>query len=195
MGKFSELVNMLQIGESITDSRSGHSGELRMRERFPSTYQWDETSASGMIRDRISPGLARFIEAQQFFFIATASMQGHCDASFRGREYSTFGKPLPTVWVVDEFHLVFPDYPGNGLYNSLGNIAENPHIGMLFMDFQHQRRARVNGKAAIVPADAEVRETWPMAQAVVVVRVEQAYANCRARIPKLTVAPESDLAE
>jgi predicted pyridoxine 5'-phosphate oxidase superfamily flavin-nucleotide-binding protein len=195
MGKFTELVNKLEIGESIADSRSGHSGELRMRERFPSAHQWNEASANGMIRDRIPLGLARFIEEQQFFFIATANMQGHCDASFRGREYSAFGKPLPAALVVDEFHLIFPDYPGNGLYNSLGNIAENPHIGMLFMDFQRQRRARVNGKATIVPADAEVRETWPMAQAVVVVRVEQAYPNCPARIPKLTVAPESDLAE
>ena len=95
MGKFSELVSKLEIGESITDSRTGHSGELLMRERFPSAYKWDEAAAMGMVRDRIPPGLARFIESQQFFFIATANAHGHCDASFRGREYSAFGKPLP----------------------------------------------------------------------------------------------------
>lgn len=166
-----------------------------MRERFPSAYQGNEEGAAGIVRDRISPGLARFIEDQQFFFIATANLQGHCDASFRGREYSAFGEPLPAVLVIDEFHLAFPDYPGNGLYNSLGNIAANPHIGMLFIDFERQRRARVNGKAAILPINAEITKTWPLAQSVIVVKVEQAFGNCAARIPKFVVVPESDLSE
>lgn len=195
MGNFSQLVDSLKLAVSPGDSRSGHPGELFMRRRYPSVFQDNEEGAEKIVRDRISPSLARFIEDQKFFFIATANAHGHCDASFRGREYSAFGEPLPAVLLIDEFHLAFPDYPGNGLYNSLGNIAANPHIGMLFIDFERQRRARVNGNTSILPANTEINRTWPLAQSVIVVRVEQAFGNCSARIPKLVALPESDLFE
>ena len=134
---------------AVPDQALGHDGELDMRERFPGPYHWNETNLAAMIQPRISPALARFIEAQPFFFIATAKRDGHCDCSFRGREYSLAGRPLPALKVLDAQKLIFPDFSGNGLYNSLGNIRVNPHIGMLFMDFEHQRRARLNGIATI----------------------------------------------
>lgn len=177
------------------DDPLGHAGERAMRERLPSSHHWDDDSLPNMLRPTISRGLARFIEAQPFFFIATADAAGHCDASFRGREDSADGTPLPAIHVIDESHLVFPDYSGNGLYNSLGNIAANPHIGMLFVDFQLRRRARVNGQAVVVQADSAVRKLWPMAQAAVLVTVEQAYGNCPARIPRLVPAPGNDSAD
>ena len=175
------------------DNPLGHDGELAMRQRFPSHYHWDEPTLRQMMRPVIAPSLAVFIEAQPFFFIATADAEGHCDSSFRGREHTASGEPLPAVKVLDERHLMFPDFPGNGLYNSLGNITVNPHIGLLFIDFTRQRRARVNGTAQIIPATPEVREVWPLAQAAVVVTVEQAYGNCAARIPRLLPVPGSDL--
>lgn len=175
-----------------SDIALGHPGELEMRRLYPSRYHWNDANLEAMMRPTISPSLGRFIEAQPFFFIATASAGGHCDASFRGREYNASGKPLPAVRVIDQHHLVFPDYSGNGLYNSLGNILSNPHIGMLFIDFEQQRRARVNGIAEISHADAEVLNVWPLAQAAVFVTVEQAYGNCPARIPRLKFVPESD---
>ena len=176
----------------VPDNPLGHAGELEMRARFPSSYHWDEHNLPLMMRPRIAPSLARFIEAQPFFFIATADSDGHCDASFRGRNYDAAGTPLPALRVLDEQHLAFPDYAGNGLYNSLGNILTNPRIGLLFVDFEHQRRARVNGWAEIRAADAAIREVWPLAQAAVFVTVEQAFGNCNARIPRLRMVPESD---
>lgn len=164
-----------------------------MRRAYPSRFQWDADGLARMVRPTLSPALANFIEARPFFFIATANAEGHCDASFRGREYSAAGLPLPAIKVMDECRLVFPDYPGNGLYNSLGNVAVNPHIGMLFMDFDRQRRARVNGRAEIVAADAEIRRLWPLAQAAVWVTVEQAYGNCPARIPRMLMVADSDM--
>lgn len=174
------------------DSPLGHDGELEMRRRLPGRYHWHEGNLEAMMRPVISPSLGRFIEAQPFFFIATSSADGHCDASFRGREYSASGEALPAVRVIDQSRLAFPDYLGNGLYNSLRNILANPHIGMLFIDFERQRRARVNGTAEIRRADAEVREIWPLAQAAVFVTVEQAFGNCPARIPRLRMVPDSD---
>ncbi|MEN3794593.1 pyridoxamine 5'-phosphate oxidase family protein [Fulvimarina sp. MAC3] len=171
--------------DPVPDNALGHSGELKMRERFPSRYHWHEGNLRAMMRPEISEALARFIEDLPMFFIATADAEGHCDSSFRGQEYDASGQPLPAARVVDPHHIVFPDYSGNGLYNSLGNILVNPHIGMLFIDFENQRRARVNGQARIERASAEVKTLWPLAQAVVVVTVEQAYGNCQARIPRM----------
>ncbi|GGF07514.1 pyridoxamine 5'-phosphate oxidase family protein [Stappia taiwanensis] len=179
-------------GDIPPDNPLGHAGELEMRRRFPSRYHWDEHNLPAMLRPTISMSLARFIEAQPFFFIATASAEGHCDASFRGREYTAAGAPLPALRVLDETRLVFPDYTGNGLFNSLGNILVNPHIGMLFVDFERQRRARVNGTAAIQRANDAIQDIWPQARAAVVVTVEQAYGNCPARIPRLTMIEDSD---
>lgn len=175
------------------DTPLSHEGELRLRRTFPSRHSWDDASLRRMLRPVISPGLAAFIQAQPFFFIATADANGHCDASFRGREYTAGGAPLPAIKVLSESRLVFPDFSGNGLYQSLGNIQQNPHIGLLFMDFDHQRRARVNGRAEITPADVVVRQWWPQAQAAVWVTVEQAFGNCPARIPRMTMVPESDM--
>ncbi len=174
------------------DSALGHPGELEMRRRYPGQYRWDEDTLSAMMRPLLSPSLIRFVEAQPFFFIATAGPSGHCDASFRGREYDASGRPLPAVKVIEPTRLMFPDFDGNGLYNSLGNILENPHIGMLFMDFDRQRRARVNGRAAVRTADPAALEVWPLARRVVEVTVEQAFGNCNARIPRLVMEPGSD---
>lgn len=151
---------------------------------------WDETGLRVMIADVIRPGMARFIAAQPFFFIATASATGSCDCSFRGRDYGADGQPLPALVVLDDRRLAFPDFRGNGLFQSLGNLCVNPQIGMLFMDFHRQQRARVNGTARIVAPD---RDIWPGAQAMVEVAVQQVYGNCPARIPRMTMLAESDL--
>jgi len=176
----------------VPDNPWGHKGELEMRRRFPSSYHWDEHDLSVMMRPVISPALARFIEAQTFFFIATASADGHCDASFRGSDRDINGRPLPALRVIDEQHLVFPDYAGNGFYNSLGNIFVNPHIGMLFVDFVHRRRARINGLAAITEVRSDLKAIWPQAQAVIAVTVEQAFGNCPARIPQMRMITGND---
>ncbi len=49
--------------------------------------------------------------------------------------------------VLDERTLAFPNYDGNGMYLSMGNLAVNPHVGMLFIDFVSPRptRMRLNG--------------------------------------------------
>lgn len=171
----------------VPDNPLGHAGELEMRTRFPGDYHWSDRSLAAMMSPVITPGLARFIEAMPFFFIATASTEGHCDCSFRGQERDAAGALLPALRVIDRTSLIFPDFSGNGLYNSLGNMRVNPHIGMLFMDFERQRRARINGIARIIDVTGEISAAWPSAQAAVLVSVEQAYGNCPARIPRMTL--------
>lgn len=170
----------------VPDTPLGHAGEREMRDRFPGDHAWSDRSLEVMMRPDISVGLARFITALPFFFIATSSAEGHCDCSFRGQEHDPAGTPLPALRVADSRTLVFPDFAGNGLYNSLGNMRVNPHVGMLFVDFPRQRRARINGIARVIEAGADIRATWPTARAAVRVTVEQAYGNCPARIPRMT---------
>ncbi len=174
-------------GSIKPDSVIDHIGEIEMRKRFPSSYEWDEYSLPQMMRPKISAPLARFIQQQTFFFIATANNFGHCDSSFRGSDSDSEGNKIPACIVLDESTLIFPDFPGNGLYNSLGNILTNPHIGMLFIDFNRQTRARINGKTRIVEINNDILQIWPTAQSIVHVDVEQAYGNCPARIPKMTM--------
>ena len=182
----------MQHDDLSSDNNLGHEGELELRKRYPSKYNWDESSLKMMMREEISASYASFIEAQPFFFIATSSDQGHCDASFRGREYGSDGNPLFACKVLSAKSLVFPDFSGNGLYNSLGNIFINPHIGMIFIDFERQYRIRLNGKAAIRKPSVTEETWWPRAQAIVEVTPEQVYGNCRARIPRMNFVEGSD---
>ncbi len=168
-----------------------HEGEREAQRRFGAEGYWDEARL-GMIRDAIPPAWAAFLEAQAFFFIATANHRGECDCSFRGREINARGQACPLLRVLDAKTLVFPDFSGNRLYNSLGNLLVNPHIGMLFVDFANRSRARVNGAAEIIEDRRAYEDIWPMAQRYVRVTVQQVYPNCRARIPKMQLAPTTD---
>jgi len=80
--------------------------------------------------------------------------------------------------------VVFPDYSGNRMYNSLGNILVNPHIGMLFLSFPAALRLRVNGKAQIIEDQNAYKHKWSTARRYIRVTVEQVFWNCSRRIPK-----------
>lgn len=172
----------------IDDSGDGvlHEGEIVAQRRFGVVREGK--AMSRIIRDRLTPGLAKFIEAQPFFFIATANHHGECDCSFRGRQHNAPGDPDPAIKVMDETTLVFPDYAGNNLYNSLGNIIVNPNIGLLFINFQNTARVRVNGRAGIIEDPEAFRDIWPDALRCVRVDILQAYPNCRNRIPAMAMA-------
>lgn len=168
-----------------------HSGETEMARRYPNPiYRWDNSNIGQMIRTHIPMRLGEYLACLPFFFIATSNSSGHCDSSYRGREYGASG-PYPLIHVGGSKELFFPDFQGNGLYQSLGNILQNPHIGMLFMDFEQQARFRINGKARVLDATEQIRKIWPSAQAYVEVSVEQVFGNCQARIPRMTLHPES----
>ena len=158
-----------------------HPGEVSARTRFGTADRWPEERLSRFYRQGIDDETALWIEALRFFFIATADAAGHCDCSFRGRETG------PLLQVRTPGELIFPDYPGNGLFNSLGNVLVNPHIGLLFIDFAAQTRMRVNGEAVLVELDDTLKNHWPRAQRGVRVRAEQVYGNCNQRIPRMTL--------
>ena len=130
-----------------------------------------------LFREKLTDEDRAFVERMDMFFLATADDSGHPNCSYKG------GDP-GFVRVLDERTLVFPNYDGNGMYLSMGNAAENAHVGMLFIDFENQKRLRVNGVAEIDSA-ASVAPPYPEAQFVVRVSVRQVFPNCPRYIHKM----------
>jgi len=110
------------------------------------------------------------IEKCAMFFLATADAEGYPDCSYKG------GMP-GFLRVLDEQTLAFPDYNGNGMFRSLGNILTNPHVGLLFVDFENPQRLRVNGTASVHLNDPLLPE-YPGAQAMVRIQVKRIFPNC-----------------
>lgn len=117
-----------------------------------------------------------FITEAPFFFIATADAQGRPDCSFKG------GLPGFVRFTAPD-ELAFPDYDGNGMGRTLGNIRENPQVGLLFIRMgEAPRRLRVNGSAEVSRADPLMAEITG-ATAIVRVRSRFTFPNCPRYIP------------
>jgi predicted pyridoxine 5'-phosphate oxidase superfamily flavin-nucleotide-binding protein len=124
-----------------------------------------------------------FIQRSPMFFIATADAQGHPDCSYKG------GWP-GFVRVLDDRTLCIPDYDGNGMYRTWGNVLVNPHVGLLFLDFEHAKRLRVNGTAQI-SEDDPLRDECPGAVFIVRVAVDRIFPNCPRYIHKMQLVEHS----
>jgi predicted pyridoxine 5'-phosphate oxidase superfamily flavin-nucleotide-binding protein len=124
-----------------------------------------------------------FIQRCRMFFIATADTAGHPDCSYKG------GLP-GFVRVVDEHTLAIPDYDGNGQYRSWGNVLVNPHVGLLFIDFETPKRLRVNGAAVVSPDDPLLAE-FPGAVFLVRVTAQRIFPNCPRYIHKMNLVEDS----
>lgn len=159
-----------------------HEHSRALQDRFDSRRLADAL-AEKLLRVRFTQEDRDFIARQRLFFLATADAEGRPDCSHKG------GAP-GFVRVVADDTLVFPSYDGNGMYKSLGNLAANPSVGLLFIDFEKPRRLRVNGVASLHLEDP-LLAGYPGAQAIVRVRAEQIFPNCPRYIPRMQLAEES----
>jgi predicted pyridoxine 5'-phosphate oxidase superfamily flavin-nucleotide-binding protein len=78
------------------------------------------------------------------FFVGSFHPGGGADASHRG------GLP-GFVRVLGDDRLAFDDYPGNGMFNTLGNLVAHPRAGLLFLDFETGDVLQVTGRARVAP--------------------------------------------
>ncbi|HDR6286836.1 TPA: pyridoxamine 5'-phosphate oxidase family protein [Bacillus cereus] len=102
-----------------------------------------------------------WISESDTFIIASASFEGKMDISHRG------GMP-GFVHVINEKSIIFPDYSGNMLFNTLGNIAQNPNVGLLFFDFNTGGTLQITGEASIIwNIDQDILSKFPGAQRLV----------------------------
>ena len=146
-----------------------HDGSRSLQDRFDTRALADRIDGL-LVSDTISEGDRAFIEARDMFFLATADAQGRPTCSYKG------GEP-GFVRVLDPHTLAFPNYDGNGMYLSTGNVLVNPDVGMLFIDLERGHRMRLEGDASI-DLDDPLRDDYPEAQFVVRVRARAVYPNC-----------------
>jgi predicted pyridoxine 5'-phosphate oxidase superfamily flavin-nucleotide-binding protein len=146
-----------------------HEGNRALQDRFD-TRRLADRLEERVLHGRIGESDRRFIESQDMFFLATCDADGRPNCSYKG------GDP-GFVRVLDERTVAFPNYDGNGMFLSMGNVLVNPSVGLLFIDFERGRRMRLNGVASIDPADPLLAE-YPEAQFIVRVRAQQVFPNC-----------------
>jgi uncharacterized protein len=159
-----------------------HAGSRELQDQFDTRALADRLD-DVKVHGTFSDSDRAFIEARDMFFLATADEHGHPQCSYKG------GDP-GFVRVVGERQLAIPNYDGNGMYLSWGNVRVNPHVGLLFIDFQAQRRMRVNGTASINPDD-KLLSSYPEAQFVVRVTATEIFPNCPRYIHKLELVERS----
>jgi predicted pyridoxine 5'-phosphate oxidase superfamily flavin-nucleotide-binding protein len=159
-----------------------HDGHRLLQDQFDTRRLADRIDER-LVDDVIDSDDKAFIEDLDMFFLATSDEQGHPNCSYKG------GEP-GFVRILDEHTVAFPNYDGNGMYLSAGNVLTNPNVGMLFIDFQKGRRLRLNGKASIDEHD-ELMEHYPEAQCVVRVRAREVFPNCPRYIHKYRLVERS----
>ena len=115
---------------------------------------------------------AALVRGADTFFIASAHPLRGADASHRG------GRP-GFVRVSGRRQLIFPDYSGNRMFQTLGNLTVNPRIGLLFVDWETGSTLQLTGQAKISWDEAAVR-AWPGAERLVEVRLDAVREHDRA---------------
>ena len=159
-----------------------HEGNRRLQDQFDTRRLADRLDEA-IVQDSIMPSDKDFIERLDMFFIATVDERGHANCSYKA------GDP-GFVRVLDEHTLAFPNYDGNGMYLTMGNILTTRQVGLLFIDFENQKRMRLNGEATLHRDDPLMRE-HPEAQFITRVRAREVFANCPRYIHKMKLVQRS----
>jgi len=166
----------------MTDDAMYHDGMRRLQDARD-TRRIADRLEQVTVRAEFTDADRAFIERRPMFFVATADADGHPDCSYKG------GLP-GFVRILDSRTLVFPDYDGNGMYRSWGNVTVNPHVGLLFIDFENQSRLRVNG-TAVVSADDPLREEFPGSVFIIRVTAKRIFPACPRYIHKMQLVEHS----
>jgi predicted pyridoxine 5'-phosphate oxidase superfamily flavin-nucleotide-binding protein len=122
----------------------------------------------------------KVIARAPMFFLATATRDGRPDCSVKAGDPGFIRTISPNA-------LLYPDYDGNGMFRSLGNIMSNPYVGMLFLELDGERRKlRINGIASVTD-DPQLLEQIPGAQLAVRITVLDIFPNCPRYVPEIEV--------
>ncbi|WOH65121.1 pyridoxamine 5'-phosphate oxidase family protein [Bradyrhizobium sp. BWA-3-5] len=161
----------------MAESMMYHEGNRQLQDRFDSRRISDRLEEK-LMRKEFAADDKQYIESLPYFFLATADADGRPDCSFKG------GAP-GFVRVTGPSELAFPDYDGNGMFKSLGNIVVNDNVGLLFIAMHDKpKRLRVNGSARVSDSDPLLAKTVG-AQLIVRVTARAIFPNCPRYIPTM----------
>ncbi len=171
----------------------GSQGEHQLQEAY-GTRERADRFYDQQVLDHLNGKMRDFAARQEMMFVATSDRNGECDSTFRAG-------PPGFIHVLDDKNVAWPEYRGNGVMASLGNIHENPHVGILILDLvQDVIGLHVNGSAQIVE-DGDMRATFPTLtvdptpgrrpERWVWVTVEEAYIHCSKHLPRMAKVPRT----
>lgn len=116
--------------------------------------------------NEVSPQQSQWISQSDTFFVASLNSESSdADASHRG------GFP-GFVKVLDSRTIAFPDYSGNNMFNTLGNIHVNPKVGLIFVDFDKGSTLQLTGQAKIL-WEEDITSAFLGAQRVILFHLDQ----------------------
>lgn len=124
-------------------------------------------------RPDLDEGTKQFLRRARFFTLGTSRLDGSVDVSPRGGEEGF-------VNVLDDHHIAIADFGGNNRIDSMRNILETGHVGMLFIAPGKNETVRVNGEAWITN-DPELLTSFPLPRrprTAIVVRVTATFIHC-----------------
>jgi len=149
-----------------------------MQARFESEQLADRLAETIMVDEIDMEMHAPFIASRDFFFLSTVNERGEPTVSYKGG-------PVGVVSIIDPSTIIFPNYDGNGMFLSMGNIDDTAKIGMLFIDFETPNRIRIQATASVSSDDPELAR-YPGATMIVRAKVDKVYLNCARLIHKHT---------
>lgn len=144
-------------------------GARALQEQFDTTRLADRLEERTVF-DQLEDWHVKVIERATFFFLGTVDADGWPDVSYKGGAAGF-------VQVIDRSTLAFPSYDGNGMFRSMGNIADNARLSLLFIDFDKPKRIRIHG-SGVVHREPAWLERFVGAELVVEVHVGRAFFNC-----------------
>ena len=128
---------VIQIGEAY-----GNCPKYIQRRVFSLPEQSLIVKSKTIEGNQLGASEKSWIQKADTFYVATRGLNGKTDASHRGGNQGF-------VEVLFDGTLRIPDYPGNSMFNTLGNIYENPNAGLLFVDFEKGATLQLTGEAEL----------------------------------------------
>lgn len=147
-----------------------------------SRQTYDRYIANGPANDTIDSKIEALIAQLDGFYLGTVSSNGYPYLQFRG------GRP-GFLKVRNDKTLAFPDFKGNVQYITVGNLDREAKAFLFLMDYRHQERLKIWGKAKYVENDAALIEQVQLPgypaeiERVILFEVEACSWNCSQHIP------------
>jgi uncharacterized protein len=121
----------------------------RLQQRYGSRASYQRLAEAGESGDALGPMERDFIAARDSFYMASVTVDGWPYVQHRGG-------PKGFLRVLDDRTLAFADFAGNKQYITAGNLATNDRVALFLMDYPHQARLKVIGRAKWVEGDKEL---------------------------------------
>jgi len=143
-----------------------------------------------IVTDVIPEEQMPFIQSRDFFFLSTVNSKGEPTVSYKGG-------PVGVLHIENEGQIIFPNYDGNGMFYSTGNIQEMGRVGLLLIDFETPNRLRIQGRAKL-SKEADLLSKFPGSNMVVMVDIDSVFVNCaryihsHSRIDASRYIPDAD---